>query len=280
MPAFALAEAYDIPLVVLGYCEYLFPSPGEERSGKQWRLESITNYYNALRGLLDLPPVAADPATSPLRGRKYLLRSIPQFTAQEGLPADVEFVGGLFWDVQYINHQLDRFVANGRNRGRPLFFLQIGRLFQDRDQWHSLVELLGKAPADFIVDIARADYIREHSDFPDNFYLHPFIPLSHVRSEVTGVICAGQTTSVLSAIYYGKPLLGVPGSGDGAEVTQRIVDNGIGTGWFQHSDIGEANFCGFLRDIERGRFTERLQSFQQQFSVYDQEAVLYERIVS
>ena len=280
MPAFALAETCSVPLVVLGYCEYLFPSPGDSRSDKQWRLDSITSHYNALRALLHLPSVEADPAASPLKGSKYLIRSIPAFTAQEGLPPAVDFVGGLFWDAQYINYELDRFVANARAVERPLFFLQIGRLFQEKELWGALIELLGRLPVSFIVDIGRADYMSDHTNFPDNFYLHPFIPLSHVKDELTGVICGGQTTSVISAIYYGKPVLGVPNSADGAEVTQRVVRNEIGAGWFRPNDVTEANFLEFMDDIERGRFTPRLQSLQEEFCFYDQEAVLYERIVS
>ena len=280
MPAFALAETCNIPLVVLGYCEYLFPSPGDEKSSKQWRIESITNHYNALRELLGLAPVAADPARSPLKGDKYLIRSVPQFTAQKDLPSTVEFVGSLLWETQYINHELDRFVVHGRGRGRPLFFLQIGRLFEDRKLWPALVQVLGRMPVDFIVDMGRSDYITEHGEFPENFYLHPFVPLSYVRDDVAGVICGGQTTSVVSAIYYGKPVLGIPNSGDGAEVIQRIIGNGIGAGLFQQEDIREENFMHFLREIEKGRFADRLGCFQQYFRSYDEEAMLYERIAS
>ncbi|MBO1348463.1 MAG: hypothetical protein EBE86_014215 [Hormoscilla sp. GUM202] len=279
MPAFVLAEAHSIPLIVIGYCEYLFPSVGEKNSKKQWRIESITQHYNNLRENLCLPLIPADTATSPLIGNKYLLRSIPHFTTQENLPSQVEFVGSLIWEPKYINYDLDRFISKNRNnkRKRPLFFVQIGRLFSDRNLWNTLIMLLGKLPADFVVDLARSDYMRNHIEFPENFYLHPFVPLGYIKDDVCGVICSGQTTSVVSAIYYGKPILGIPNSADGAEVTDRIVENGIGAGIYQEHDIREDIFLNYFDKIEKGIYDDKRYFYQQHFLFYEEEDRLFEK---
>ena len=115
-----------------------------------------------------------------------------------------------------MNHDLDRFVAARSAQGSPIFYVQIGRLFEERHRWDRLVHLLGAMPARFVVDLGRSDYLTDHSEFPDNFYLHPFIPMGYVKDEITGIICSGQTTSVLSALFHGKAVLGIPNSGDGA----------------------------------------------------------------
>ena len=84
LPAFALSEICSIPLIVVGYCEYLYPGVGDTASGKQWRIESITRHYNELRQRLGLAPVSSDPARSPLVGDLHLIRSIREFTDQPG----------------------------------------------------------------------------------------------------------------------------------------------------------------------------------------------------
>ncbi|HLT37137.1 MAG TPA: hypothetical protein VK034_12665 [Enhygromyxa sp.] len=277
MPAFILAEAHSLPLTVIGYCEYLFPGVGEPDSPKQWRLDSMTGHYNNLRASLGLPLVVGDPASTPLIGDKHLLRSVPQLSGRENLPEQVEFVGGLLWEPACVNHDLQRFVERSRQRRRPLFMLQIGRLFDDDQQWEGLVKLLGESPADFVVDLARADYMKDHREFPSNFYLHPFISLNAIKDDVAGVICSGQTTSVLSALHHAKPILGIPNSADGAELTRRLIDHGLGAGIFQHHDSSEAALALFFEEIAGSRFDEALRRYQAYFHEYEQEQRLLDR---
>jgi UDP:flavonoid glycosyltransferase YjiC (YdhE family) len=278
MPAFALAEVHAVPLTVIGYCEYLFPSVGEVGSSKQWRIESFTGHYNGLREQLRLPLLHADPAASPLIGDRHVLRSVPQFTDQENLPPQVTFAGGLLWEPGYINLELDRFIARHRAEGRLLLFVQIGRLFNDQESWRALVALLGRVPAAFIVDIARSDYMTDHAEFPENLYLHPFVPMGHVKDVISGVLCSGQTTSVVSAICHGKPILGIPNSADGAEVIRRVVSHGIGAGLWQRNELHEDALLRFLKDVEGERFSDGLRPLQRQFLSHDQDAQVFERI--
>ena len=280
LPAFILSELCSTPLIVIGYCEYLFPGVGDTGSAKQWRIESITRHYNELRQRLGLPAISADPADSPLIGDIHLIRSVPQFTARDGMPPCVKYVGALLWEPAYVNHDLDRFVAARPNRESPIFYVQIGRLFEEPHRWERLVRLLGDAPARFIVDLGRSDYLSDHAEFPDNFYLHPFIPMGHVKDEISGVICSGQTTSVLSALFHGKPMLGIPNSGDGAEVTRRIVDHGVGTGIFDPAGLEEAVLSKFIHSATQGCFQTKVMLQQSSFQAHDDDARLFAEVSS
>lgn len=278
--AFALAELRDTPLVVLGYCEYLFPSVGEAASPKQWRIESITGHYNNLRERLGLPPVAPDPARSPMIGHRHLIRSVPEFTEQGGLPAQAAYVGALLWDPPHVNHDLDRFLAAARADGLPVFFVQIGRLFAERGTWTQLVRLLGQMPARFVVDLGRSDYMDEHTDFPDNFYLHPFVPLGPIRDSVSGMICGGQTTSVVSALFHAKPVLGVPTSGDGREVTDRVQRQGVGAGIVREEELTSEAVERFIDAAVAGHFDRKLLDLQACFHAYENDARLLATVLS
>ncbi|MFZ6766881.1 glycosyltransferase [Undibacterium sp. Di26W] len=277
MPAFVLAEIVKIPLIVIGYCEYLFPGIDDTCSSKQWRIESLTQHYNNLRENLGLPLVTADPATTPLIGDKYLLRSIPQLTTETNLPSQVELVGGLIFEPPYVNVDMDNFIATSQENNRPLYYVQIGRLFNDRHLWDKLICILGNLPVNFILDLSRSDYVNEHIEFPDNFYLHPLVTIAYIKDAVLGVICSGQTTSVLSAIYHGKPVLGIPNSADGAEGTDRIVKHGIGAGIFSTDDMREDVFMYFFSEVERGIFEDKLHYFQTHLLSYEDDDQLLQR---
>lgn len=278
--AFVLSELRGTPLVVLGYCEYLFPGVGEVASPKQWRIESLTGHYNNLRERLGLPPVAPDPARSPMIGDRHLIRSVPEFTDPDGLPAQAAYVGALLWDPPHVNHDLDRFLDTARADGLPVFFVQIGRLFAEWEKWTQLVRLLGRMPARFVVDLGRSDYMDEHTDFPDNFHLHPFVPLGPIRDAVSGVICSGQTTSVVSALFHAKPVLGVPTSGDGREVTDRMQRQGVGTGIVCEEDLTPEAVMGFIDAAVAGHFDRKLLDLQACFHAYENDAHLLTKVMS
>ena len=279
MPSYICAEKYSIPLMIIGYCEYLYPSIGEQNSIKQWRIESITGYYNQLRQKLSLPVVEAEAATTPLIGQKMLLRTTPLFSDQANLPDQVEYVGSLNWEPQYVNHELNHFVSRSCQKKEPLFYVQIGRLFEEKEIWQNLIESLKRLPAAFIIDYSRADYISDHSFYPDNIYLHSFIPLGYIKDQVSGVICSGQTTMVVSAIFNGKPMLCIPNSADGKEVTERVIHHGIGQGVIDKKYLNHEVLEQFINEAISDSFDESIRIIQKQFIDYNQEEYLYDKIL-
>ena len=93
LSTFMAAELRSLPVVVIGYGEYLYPGVGDLDPGRWWRLRTITSFYNACRRAQGLAPVEAEPETSPLLGSRYLLRNVPQFTSPSELPARVTSAG-------------------------------------------------------------------------------------------------------------------------------------------------------------------------------------------
>jgi UDP:flavonoid glycosyltransferase YjiC (YdhE family) len=265
LSAFIIAERYAIETTVIGYCEYLYPEVATDHATKQWRINVVTEYYNRVRRMFDLAEIPVDRVNSPLIGDRYLLRSIPQFHDYEELPSQVEYVGGLYWEPDYVNVGLDAFVAESRRDNRALLYVQIGRLFEKGDAWSRLVDGLKDLPVGCVVDTGRADYFGTGFERPPHFYFDSFIPIGHVKDAVDAVICSGQSTSVISAILHGKQLICMPYSDDSRELTARVERKGIGVGIDAGSDLGRDRIAACFDRVRNDTFTENVVAYQQLF---------------
>lgn len=269
LSSFLVAEKHSIPVTVVGYCEYLYPAADHRPSPKQWRLDTLTKYYNAVRESLDLSEVAADPVATPLIGDRYLLRTVPDLVRERVLPEQVECVGGLYWEPQYINVELRKFVRESRKAQKKLAYVQIGRLFDKTAIWSRLLGALGELPFSFVLDVGRADYIEPGIELPDNCLVSPFIPLGPVAADMSAVICSGQTTSVVSALLHGKFTVCVPFSADSIELSESIEKKQLGVGIYSAEEITAERLAAELAKASRSEFRDCIESYRQTFLDYE-----------
>lgn len=232
LASFVLAERHGVPLYNLAYAESLYPGARAGDETKEWRLGVVTGYYNDYRRALGLPAVAADPMTTPLYGDRCFLRSSPELYDGDDLSARVEFIGDLYWEPAYENVRLKRFCQQHRAAGRPLIYMQLGRLFEERDLWAQLLSCFAEMPAAFVCDLGRADYLGRPFPQPPNCLFSPFVPLGAVRDDAELVISTAQSTTSISAILHGKQLLCLPHSADGTELTRRLEGRGVALGLY------------------------------------------------
>ena len=278
LASFILAERYDIPTINIGYFEYLYPGLHDSDPTKNWRIKDITRYYNESRAKLGLHPISLQPTASPLIGDQYLLRSIPEMNESLQLPAQIHHIGSLYWEPSYINIELDQFIAFSQQQGRPIIYLQIGRLFENRETWNLLFPLLAKSNMNFVMDIGRADYLSPAFKAPSNFYIHPFIPLGKIATAISFVICSAQSTSVLSAILHGKQMLCIPHSADAHELSNRLVNKGLAYGLHQKEEITEEVFIDLVKKIEAQTLSGCIEKYQSLFADYDHPDLVYQKI--
>ena len=272
LAAFVAAEKYHLPLVSIGFTEYLYPGLNGLQE-KNWRMHSITNYYNGYRAELGFGPIAVSPLASPLIGDCYLLRSVPELNDHLQLPAAVQYVGDLYWEPSYENLPLRRFCADSRAGGKALAYLQIGRLFEGAAVWQALLGALRESPLNFLVDTGRADYIQPDAPFPDNFFVSPFIPLGAVADDVAFVVCSAQSTTVTSAIVHGKQLLCLPHSADSVELTQRLVSKGVALGLYEAAGIRPEQLAHCFEQLLAQQQLPAIADYRQKFVQYSDEQV-------
>jgi UDP:flavonoid glycosyltransferase YjiC (YdhE family) len=230
MASFVLAERTRIPLYNVAYAEALYPGRRMDDPTKQWRLGSVTGHYNEYRRALALPAVAPDPRTTPLFGDRCFLRSSPELYGDDDLPAQVDFIGDLYWEPAYENVRLRRFCHEKREAGLPLIYVQVGRLFEERALWAELLSCFSRMRAAFVVDLGRADYHGNAVAQPPNCLFSAFVPLGALRDDVDLVINTAQSTTCISAILHGKQLLCLPHSTDATELTRRLEGRGVAIG--------------------------------------------------
>jgi UDP:flavonoid glycosyltransferase YjiC (YdhE family) len=230
LASFVLAERHRVPLYNIAYAESLYPGARAGDGCKEWRLGVVTGFYNDYRRALGLSAVAADPVTTPLYGDRCFLRSSPELYDGDDVQSRVEFIGDLYWEPAYENVRLRRFCQQQRAAGMPLIYVQLGRLFEERDLWAQLLSCFARMDAAFVFDLGRADYLDKPFIRPPNCFFSAFVPLGAIRDDVELVICSAQSTTCISAIVHNKQILCLPHSADGDELTTRLERRGVAIG--------------------------------------------------
>ena len=230
LASFVLAERHRVPLYNLAYAESLYPGARAGDGAKEWRLGVVTGYYNAYRRALGLPPVAADPLTTPLYGDRCFLRSSPELYDGDDVQSRGEFIGDLYWEPAYENVRLKRFCQQQKAAGLPLIYVQLGRMFEEKDLWAELLSCFARMPAAFVFDLGRADYLDRPFSQPPNCFFSAFVPLGAIQDDVELVISTAQSTTCISAIVHNKQLLCLPHSADSTELTTRLERRGVAIG--------------------------------------------------
>lgn len=274
LPAFVCAERHGIALIVIGFSEYLFPGIGEQNKTKAWRLGEFTGFYNRARARLDLPPVPASAESTPLLGDRYLIRNIPELDDARTLPAQVMYAGGLYWEPEYHNPALARFLEEGQ---LPVVYVQLGRLFGDGALWGQLMTIFEQLPFRFLVDVGRADYLAHSNRIPSNLFLAPFIPLGKYADVVTCVLCTAQSTSVVSAILHDKPIVSLPHSDDAKELTVKIEAYQIGR---RVTEISAVALRECFDEVQQPHYRDAVHTYRSLFERYDDPSQIYTMIHS
>jgi UDP:flavonoid glycosyltransferase YjiC (YdhE family) len=260
LATFMIAELRSLPVLVLGYGEFLYPGVGDDNPTRWWRLRTVTSFYNQCRKEHGLEPIEADPETTPLLGDCYLSRNVPEFTTPAELPARVRHVGGLYWEPAYRNPRMERFVRGEEARGRRRVYVQIGRLFDKTWVWARLMNVLDELGVACVADTGRADYLDSAGDaFPSCFQAR-FVPVGSVAA-ADAVICSGHTAVILGAITHRKPLLCIPTSADADECAERVAQCGLGAKIHYKTEFNADSFQRFFDRVDRGEFRAALARF-------------------
>lgn len=276
MISFIIGEKYSIPVINIGFCEYLFPVINENSQTKEWRLSKFNEIYNSFKSELGLPIYNENSFSSPVIGTKYLLRSVNDFYGNNILPDHVACVGDLYLEPAYSNTLLEKFILNSKSNCRKIGYVQIGRLFKRNIIWEQLLKVLEKLPVDFIIDINRADYNIKSSSVYKNIFFSSFIPIGAFKKDIDFVICSVNTTTTISSIIHNKPMIAIPSSSDSLEFTQRLIAQKLAVGVTEISDI---NFNVLSEILNNDLWHLSTKNFQEKFLSYTND-VIYKIIVT
>lgn len=277
--SFIFAEKYKIPVINIGFCEYLFPCKSAQDDSKEWRINSFTEAYNLCREKMGLSVNEYTYADSPLIGTKYLLRSVSKLNEGLILPDRVECVGDLYFEPSYNNKLLSQFIASSKVAKRQIVYIQMGRLFKGAEVWENLLSVLCQLPMNFIVDTGRADYSVARIKMYNNFFSSSFIPIGAIRDDISFIICTAQTTSVVSAIIHGKQILAIPHSADSIELTQRLESNNLAVGIYKPTEINFDTIQDLFGKLSNCCLEPSIMEFKELFLSYTDEMV-YEIVKS
>lgn len=277
MVSFILAEKYQLPVINVGFCEYLFPGKSQVNEVKQWRKNQFTEIYNSFRSKIGLQPISGSDADYPLIGNKYLLRSIPELNDDITVPDKVEYVGDLYFEPDCINIPLQKFIKASKDSGRGVAYIQIGRLFTDIELWSRLTSILSEIPINFIVDAGRADYLSGGVKVRNSFFVTGFIPIGSVCNDIDFVICSGQTTSVISSIIHGKQMLSIPHSTDSIELTRRLEAKKLAYAIYDSKSLNRNNIKELLHQFSNCELESNVMRYKDLFLSYSDD-VVYDKI--
>lgn len=273
MISFILAEKYNIPLINIGFAEYLFAGLGEYSDYKRWLVTMLTGVYNSCRSKINLPGVNVSDTNSPLIGTQYLLRSIPALNEDVILPDKVKFIGDLYLEPNYINHILHNFISESKKANKDIVYVQIGRLFKDQDIWEKLIHVLAQLPMNYIVDVGRSDYDLGVLKMYNNFFFSKFIPIGAVSNDIDVVICSCHTTTVISAIIHSKMIIGIPHSADSIALAKRLESKSLALCIYNREQINKEKLNGLFREVKRGNFKCNVEKRKKLFLSYTDDVV-------
>lgn len=243
LSALLTAERFQLPTIFLGYSINLFPSNSIEPNSegfqsKQWRYGEFCKLYNQVRSKVGLSLVDKDEDENPFYGSIYLTRLIPSLDHSNCYPSQVLPIGSTLYSVpHYRNPGIDLFIERCKSASKRLVYIQIGRLFDSSDIWHSLMEQMLQADDGtyYLIDVGRGDYYQPFvkNMMSDKVFIDHFIPVGQYAEYVDCIISSGQTTTFLAAIQHNLPILSLPYSADGIEVSKLIQSMKIGDACFE-----------------------------------------------
>jgi UDP:flavonoid glycosyltransferase YjiC (YdhE family) len=206
-----------IPLVVIGPIVYLWPlrddapypdADGARAAASLWdELRAI--YFSACR---ELQLATSDAA---ILGERYLLQGVPALDpgVVAHLPAHVRQIGScLFEPPGPDTRDVEAWIATQRALGRPVVFVQLGRMFGAADPWPALAAWAAADGCALVASLERYDVALEPAR--GNVLVQNGVPLQRIVPLADFVICSGTASPLLAAAAAGKPaLVAYAGSG-------------------------------------------------------------------
>ena len=221
-----VAERQSLPVAILGFCTYLWPTCngdlGQDRAFDErltWRYGETVRWWNEARALFRLPPFTGGYEDTPFLGDLFLLRNVPELEPRsEALPDRVQLVGSCLWEPEEISPELESWLAETDRSGLPLIYIQHGRFFHVPGFWAQLVEALAGRDYRVAASVSRMD--QEIGDLPANFFVHPCVPQGRVLRQAAAVVASANTTVFLGALEAGVPSLLIPAGGEQPDVAE------------------------------------------------------------
>ena len=216
----------NLPLAIIGQAGYLWPTSQPlpyydtyrptfyKRVHERYRLGM--DYYDVCCQMLNLPYDEV-PRTSyeetPLLGDLFLLQSVRELEGDPALlPERVHFVGDCCWNPSQVDPELQQWLGESADSGKPLIYVQIGRVLRSQMFTQHLVEVLGRLPVRVVASFGGAS--KTISSVPENFFVREHILQGQVLPYADAVVCSGTTTSVLGSLTHGLPLLIIPANAE------------------------------------------------------------------
>jgi UDP:flavonoid glycosyltransferase YjiC (YdhE family) len=223
-----VSELREIPVGLLGFCTYLWPTHDKPLLGQgaserekilAWRHADMLKWFNQARSFLGLPANECSCLETPLLGQLYMLRNVPDLMPEyHSLPRRVHLVGSCLWEPELIGGDLRDWLAKAEICGRSLVYVQQGRYFHIPGFWRRLVEALEGSDCAVVASSDRMD--ENVGDLPEHFYVRPHVPQGELLSIAKVVVASANTTVTLGALSMGVPALLIPGGGEQTDVAR------------------------------------------------------------
>jgi UDP:flavonoid glycosyltransferase YjiC (YdhE family) len=268
-----VAERQNLPVAVLGFSTYLWPSgrlpsrpaQSDRESRLVWRFGDMLDSYNKARDLFGLSPDSGGYASTGMLGDLFMLQSVPEFEPDiDSLPTRVHLVGACVWEPPHADKALARWLDSSGPSDDPLFYVQHGRLFHLPSFWPHLVESLKHQPVRVAAAIGRMD--GEVCRVPETWFVRDHLAQGAVLPKATAVISAANTTSVLGALLHGVPSLLIPGGGEQPDVAERCVAIGTSVSLAPHEVNGVALTQAIASLLRNDQLRARAKAMQACFA--------------
>jgi UDP:flavonoid glycosyltransferase YjiC (YdhE family) len=228
-----VAERQRIPVGILGFCAYLWPTdegPGDdslEQRRLRWRYRDMMSVFNRARACFRLPPSEAGCRGTPLLGDLYMVRSVPELGPDPAdLPARVHLVGSCLWDPpDEDDPELTEWLAEARRAGAQVLYVHHGKFFEANAFWIPLVEAL--AGMDVRVGASVGQMRRPLGEVPGHYLVRFHLSQAPVLRQARLLVAGGNSTAFLGAMEAGVPALLIPAGGEHPEVAELARRAGV-----------------------------------------------------
>ena len=244
------AERRAIPLAMIGYASYLWPSRSEKaaaachraetgegeggadagaerRDRLEWRYRDMLGHLNRARALFRRPPLDLPCEASPMLGDLFLLRAIPSLEKDWlDLPAQVHLVGDCLWEPEGpADAALQGWLERAEQSGKPLLYLHHGQFFGDPMFLAALVEAARTLDLWVAASVGRIG--EPIGVLPERFFVRDHLPQQAVLPRAAAVVASGHSTVALGALLAGLPSLLVCSGGEQPEIGFRWREAGV-----------------------------------------------------
>jgi UDP:flavonoid glycosyltransferase YjiC (YdhE family) len=217
-------EVLGIPLAVIGLAAWMYPTRSGSglwllRNETHWRHDQFIELLQSIRESVGMSLLNADMTETPLQGDVFLLRTVPTLERNvDGLPSRVNLIGAAIEPLPAVPVELGEWLCN---TGQCLY-VQQGRTFDCPGFLETVIAAFVDTSVRVVVDSACIDR-NAPKHWPSNFFAHPGISTSAVLKRASAVLSTGHSTTVLSALCHGVPMLLFPNGSGTTDIAARCL---------------------------------------------------------